>query len=162
MEVCIHTGTCILRLLLCLLSVAGFTCSSAPAVAADPVGQPGLLCQQVVLAGSGSTSSSGSSSSRPAIVHLDPAIYGYQGCYCTAPLAAVTQQQDGRTVRMACGAKEVCDNATWCKSSAGMNAARQIQQQLAQSVPQHMPCNLHVQNQGGLCMVCGSRAGQTA
>jgi hypothetical protein len=87
----------------CVLSVAVCCCSSAQAVAVDPVRQPGLLCQPVVLAG-GSSSSSGR-----ATVQLDPAIYSYQGCYCKAPLTAVTQQQDGWTISMACGAKQVCD-----------------------------------------------------
>jgi hypothetical protein len=84
----------------CLLFVPGCSCSSAPAVAVDPVGQPGLLCQPVVLAGS-------SSSGSRATVQLDPATYSYQGCYCKAPLTAVTQQQDGWTVSMACAAKQV-------------------------------------------------------
>jgi hypothetical protein len=70
----------------------------------------------VVAAGS---SSSSSSSSSHATLQLDPAVYGYQGCFCKAPLAAVMQQYDGRTVSMTCVAKQVrCSAAIEFKKSS--------------------------------------------
>lgn len=55
-----------------------------------------LLCQRLVLA-----------SDPSAVVVLDPASYGYQGCSCKAPFRAEASTQDGVTTSLRCVATQV-------------------------------------------------------